>query len=48
MTRQNLIVVLLCVACTLATAGEAGGDDWPEFRGEWRRGVWRETGVLEK
>ena len=48
MTRQRLMVVLLYVACALANASDAFADDWPEFRGEGRRGVWRETGILER
>ena len=28
-------------------AAEVRADDWPEFRGEGRLGVWRETGLLE-
>lgn len=23
-------------------------DDWPEIQGKGRRGVWNETGILEK
>lgn len=29
-------------------AGGAGADDWPQWRGPARDGVWRETGTLER
>ena len=35
-----MLLVLLGVAAPLA-------NDWPEFRGEGRVGVWTETGILE-
>src|SRR5262249_41060149 len=31
-----------------ALAGPAGADDWPQWLGPQRDGVWRETGILEK
>jgi outer membrane protein assembly factor BamB len=37
-------VVLLCV---LMAQVETRGDDWPEWRGAGRLGVWNETGILE-
>ncbi len=35
-----LLALLLC--------GAALGDDWPQWRGPQRDGVWRETGLVEK
>ncbi len=32
----------------LAVAGWCCGDDWPQFRGPLRDGVWRETGVVAR
>src|SRR5262245_45951976 len=32
---------------TIMTAQRAFGDDWPQWRGPRRDGVWRETGVIE-
>src|SRR5689334_7934066 len=29
-------------------AAPAGADDWPQWRGANRDGVWRETGIIEK
>ncbi len=32
----------------LAIALTASAEDWPEWRGQGRRGVWNETGILQK
>lgn len=38
-----------CLAMTaILTTWGARGDDWPEWRGEGRLGVWNETGLLER
>ncbi|MFO0929065.1 MAG: PQQ-binding-like beta-propeller repeat protein [Gemmataceae bacterium] len=36
------------VAVWVIAAGVAGADDWPQWMGPHRDGVWRETGILEK
>lgn len=36
------------VAVWVIAAGVAGADDWPQWMGSRRDGVWRETGILEK
>ncbi len=41
-------LVLGLALCTVAACGRASADDWPQWRGPNRDGVWRETGVLEK
>jgi len=41
-------VRILCLACLLALAGSTSADDWPQWRGPLRDGVWRETGIVEK
>jgi outer membrane protein assembly factor BamB len=33
--------------CVLVAGVIVHADDWPEFRGKGRRGVWAETGILE-
>src|SRR5436190_7863467 len=38
----------LVVVSTLLAAAAPLADDWPEYRGSGRRGVWNETGILEK
>lgn len=37
----------LCLAVWTLMLGHAFADDWPEFRGKGRLGVWNETGILE-
>ncbi|HXE55511.1 MAG TPA: PQQ-binding-like beta-propeller repeat protein [Tepidisphaeraceae bacterium] len=37
------VLVLTCI-----TAASAMGDDWPQWLGSHRDGVWRETGIIEK
>ncbi len=49
---QTIIAMLkapVAWAAVLLTVGTAAlhADDWPEFRGRGRRGVWNETGILE-
>ena len=39
---------LLVGAVVAAAAGGAVAEDWPEVQGKGRRGVWNETGILEK
>ncbi len=36
------------MAWVVVGAAGLSADDWPEFRGEGRLGVWHETGLLEK
>ena len=47
MSRQKLMAALVCAACVLAQGSGLRADDWPEFRGEGRLGVWREAGILD-
>ena len=42
MKRIFGVVALLAVSVSSLWA-----DDWPEYRGQGRRGVWAETGILE-
>ena len=40
---------MFAATVALATASSlAYGDDWPQYRGPRRDGVWRETGIVEK
>ena len=43
----RLTTVVLETLALVGSVADIHADDWPEFRGEGRRGVWRETGVLE-
>lgn len=36
------------VLALFATTGAASADDWPQWRGEDRLAVWRETGIVEE
>jgi outer membrane protein assembly factor BamB len=39
-------IAVVTAAVLLATAAQ--GDDWPQWRGKNRDGVWRESGIVEK
>jgi outer membrane protein assembly factor BamB len=45
-------VTVLLPACLLAAVvslgGRLGADEWPQWRGPGRDGVWRETGIVDK
>ena len=41
-------IVLIWMGLTLASAGMVRADDWPQWLGPQRDGVWRETGIVEK
>ena len=44
----RVLPALLGAAVALAIAAPAAyADDWPEYRGKGRRGVWTETGIVE-
>lgn len=40
----------IIVACLVCASGwhQAGADDWPQWRGPQRDGVWRETGLIQR
>jgi hypothetical protein len=41
------LAILVCTALLLA-GGVCNGDEWPQWCGPGRDGVWRETGIIEK
>ena len=45
MTRIRMLGVVSVVALLVASAG-VSADDWPQWRGPRRDGVWRETGLV--
>ena len=45
---RRLAAPLVCVAFALVGSTQTRADDWPEFRGKGRLGVWHETGLLEE
>jgi outer membrane protein assembly factor BamB len=44
MHQRYVLIPLILFACTCA----ARADDWPQWRGPNRDGVWRETGIVEE
>ena len=49
MKRTSIRLCLAAMATFIAlTPWDARGDDWPEWRGKGRHGVWNETGILER
>lgn len=48
MTNRLFLVSLVCtLGLSLGIMREAVADDWPQWRGPGRDGVWHETGVVE-
>lgn len=46
--RDRLPISFLALAAVLFTPSVIYAEDWPEWRGEGRRGVWTETDLLER
>ena len=44
---SKLTAALAGAAIVVGCAGIAAAEDWPEFRGAGRRGVWLESGIVE-
>ena len=40
--------ITLAALCTLVGFSQARADDWPQWRGPERDGVWRESGLIDK
>ncbi len=45
--KKRRLFLSLSTALVLATASRLAADDWPQWRGPERDGVWRETGIVE-
>ena len=45
---RTLVRCLALAGCVLLTAGPAVANDWPEWRGTGRVGVWAETGIVQE
>ncbi|MEI6607039.1 MAG: PQQ-binding-like beta-propeller repeat protein [Verrucomicrobiota bacterium] len=46
--RRFFLSIGLYAACFLSLVSLAFGDDWPQWRGPNRDGVWHETGIMAK
>ena len=40
-------IVFIALAITYCLSGVTAADDWPQWRGPGRDGVWRETGIID-
>ncbi len=40
-------VIALCCTFVFCSLSTGSADDWPEWRGKHRRGIWMETGILD-
>lgn len=48
-TRFHSLFMIVTLMMALALADQpARADDWPQWRGERRDGIWRETGIVER
>jgi outer membrane protein assembly factor BamB len=45
---KSLLAMCMALGAFTATSGRGFGEDWPQWRGAARDGVWREDGVVEK
>jgi hypothetical protein len=48
MSRQYLYQLIACVSCLQIALCLATADDWPQWHGPRRDGIWREAGILER
>ena len=46
--RLGIALMAATLVCGLSAPRRASADDWPQWRGPGRDGVWKETGLLEK
>jgi len=44
----RICIIVLLLLTTLASAGKLPADEWPQWRGPNRDGVWSETGIIEE
>src|SRR5215471_1170750 len=48
LARSHSRIVLIWMGLAMASAGVARADDWPQWLGPQRDGVWREKGIVDK
>ena len=44
---KRVTAALVCLACALGSGVDLRADDWPEWRGAGRLGVWAESGIVQ-
>ena len=44
--RLSFVSAVLVIGLVIATS--AGAEDWTQWRGDGRLGIWKETGIIEK
>ncbi len=47
MTRHRASLLSSCLLLSLAAGTATVAEDWPEWRGQGRLGIWNETGIVE-
>jgi hypothetical protein len=47
-TRIKMCCKFFFLTVLLTFSASAGADDWPQWGGPQRDGVWRETGIVDK
>ena len=40
--------IAICIAAAAVAIAHVRADDWPEWRGKGRLGVWNETGLVDR
>src|SRR5207253_491162 len=48
MPRSSLAAWSIAILLLIGGSSSLHADDWPQWRGPQRDGVWRETGIVEK
>jgi len=46
--KRGLVFLGACILLSASVTVTLTAEDWPEFRGKGRTGVWNETGILER
>lgn len=44
---MRVLHLILAIACSFVLAASSNAEDWPQWRGPNRDGIWNETGIIE-